>query len=390
MLKILVSLSFVLATQVIAQTEKAMPKAPRPSLGTSVAYAANGELLAVSVQGQYVVIQRSQDGGSNWSSPLHVNTAPEAISADGENRPKLVTLDDGGVLVTWAHPLQKMRTGFIKAARSDDGGKSFAPPIVVHRDRQEIAHSFDTLLASKGRIYVAWLDRRNGDAARAAGKSYRGTAVFAAVSNDGGRSFEPETRIADHSCECCRIAGTIDASGTPLLLWRHVFEPNQRDHALAQLNPDATPASFTRATFDRWQIDACPHHGPSLAISNDGTRHAVWFNQKDGEGRVFYGRLRGDGTTASVEGQRTIGGERAAHADIAISGQRVAIAWKEFDGEKTRLHAEISSDGGGTFIPLELANAEGASDQPRLLRHGEKLQVFWRAEREGMRLFDLP
>lgn len=367
-----------------------MDKAPRPSLGTSVAYAPDGELLAVSTQGSHVVLQRSRDNGRSWSVPTPVNAVPEAISADGENRPKLAVLKNGNIVVTWSHPLPKRFTGLVKVARSEDGGNSFGPPMVVHRDLQEIAHSFDTLLVADDRVYITWIDKRDGEAAKAQGKSYRGSAIYAAVSTDGGRSFAPEVRVADHSCECCRIAATTDIDGAPLLFWRHVFEPNQRDHALAKLNPDGTAVSVTRATFDRWQIDACPHHGPALAVANDGTRHAVWFNRKDDDSHVFYGRLRKDSNGARVEGQQKVGGARAAHADIAVSGQRVAIAWKEFDGEKTRLRAQVSSDGGLSFLPLELTSAEGASDQPRLLKRGELLHVFWRTEREGMRLFDLP
>jgi hypothetical protein len=54
---------------------------------------------------------------------------------------------------------------------------------------------------------------------------YRGAAIYAAVSTDGGRSFAPEVRVADYSCECCRIALAADRDGAPIALWRHVFAP---------------------------------------------------------------------------------------------------------------------------------------------------------------------
>lgn len=236
-----------------------------------------------------------------------------------------------------------------------------------------------------GRVYLAWIDKRDLESAKAAKKPYRGAAIYATVSDDGGRSFRPEVKVADHSCECCRIATAIDPDGAPLILWRHVYEPNERDHALAKLNPDGTPSSVERATFDRWKVDGCPHHGPSLAVAPDGTRHAVWFNQKDGEGRVFYGRLVAGG----VEGQRFVGGERAAHADLVVADRRVAIVWKEFDGERTQLRAEVSGDGGYSFKQLTLGAADGASDHPRAIQRGGDLFAYWRTEREGMRLFAL-
>lgn len=361
----------------------AMPKA---EYGTSAAFADDGTLLAVTKQGEHVLLYRSRDKGTSWLPPAVVNAMPEPISADGENRPKVVPMPDGSILVTWTRPLGKAFSGEVRLARSEDGGIAFSAPLTVHRDRAEITHRFETPIAAKdGRVFIAWIDKRDLEAAKTAKRPYRGAAVYAAVSEDGGKSFLPEIKVADHSCECCRIAAALDADGVPVILWRHVFEPNIRDHALARLAPDGKPMNVERATFDGWRIDACPHHGPSLAIAPDGTRHAVWFNVKDGSGRVFYGRLR----EGSVEGQRTVGGQQAAHADLVVSGNRIAVVWKEFDGERTRLYAETSGDGGNTFSKLSLAATEKASDQPRALKRGDELFAFWRTEVEGMRLFPL-
>ncbi len=376
-----------LASQgVLAQQGMGKMAMPKAEYGTSAAFARNGTLLAVTKQGEHVMLYRSSDEGRTWQPPIVVNTVPEPISADGENRPKLVVLPDGGIVVTWTRPLDKPFTGEIRLARSNDGGAHFTPPITVHRDRSIITHRFETpIVGADGRLYIAWIDKRDLEAAKAAKQDYRGAAIYTAVSEDGGGNFHHETRLADHSCECCRIAAAVDVDGAPVFLWRHVFEPNERDHAMAKLRSDGTPIKIERATFDRWRVDGCPHHGPSLAIAEDGTRHAVWFNQVNGEGRVFYGRL----VQGHVEAQRTVGGDRAAHADLAVSGRRVAIAWKEFDGERTVLHAEISDDGGKHFRGITIANTIAASDQPRVLQRDGTFYVFWRTEREGMRLFPI-
>jgi hypothetical protein len=355
--------------------------------GSSAAFAKSGALLVVVKQGEHVMLYRSDDDGKTWQSPVVVNPVPEAISADGENRPKLVLLPDGALLVSWTRPLSKPYSGEVRLARSIDSGMRFTLPITVHRDRAVITHRFEApIVTGDGKVYVAWIDKRDLEVAKAAGRAYQGAAIYAAVSDDGGRSFHPETKIADHSCECCRIAAAIDTDGAPLMLWRHVFEPNERDHAIAKLDSMGRPVKVERATFDHWRVDACPHHGPSLAIDRKGTRHAVWFNHVGGEGRVFYGRLR-DGR---VEGQRVVGGERAAHADLGVHGDRVVIAWKEFDGERTVLRAEVSSDSGAHFNAVTLAATRGASDQPRILQRNGAFFVFWRTEAEGMRLYPVP
>lgn len=361
-------------------------RAPRPELGTSAAFGPDGALYAVSKAGGHVLLHRSDDAGASWRAPVVVNREPEVISAEGENRPKLAFAPDGGVLVSWTRPLAKPYTGEIRFARADDG-RTFDAPFTVHQDRQAITHRFETLaITGSGQVLLVWIDKRDLVTAQAAERDYRGAAVYAAVSDDGGRTFRPEVKVADHSCECCRIAVANDTDGQPLVLWRHVFEPNERDHALAKLGADARPVGEpARATFDHWRIDACPHHGPALAVAPDGTRHAVWFNERDGDGRVFYGRL----VDGRVDGQRPIGGERAAHADIAVAGERVAIVWKEFDGERTQLRGALSDDGGRHFRDIALAATDGASDQPRALRRGEALFAFWRTERESMKGYEL-
>lgn len=366
-----------------------MAKAAKQELGTSAIFAPDGSLLVATKQGDHVMLYRSRDEGQSWSAPAAVNARPEAISADGENRPKLAFAADGGLLVSWTRPLGKPYSGAIRLARADDG-QNFAAPLTVHKDPAEITHRFESLLTTPdNKVIVAWIDKRDLEAAKAGKSAYRGAAIYSAVSTDGGRSFQAERKLADHSCECCRITSALDHDGTPLFMWRHVYAPNERDHALARLATDGTPASVQRATFDRWKVDGCPHHGPSLVVDGAGVRHAVWFNQKDGEGRVFYGRLL-PGAEIRVEGQRPVGGPRAAHADLATAGGKLAIVWKEFDGERTQLRGLISGDGGQRFDELQLAATEGASDQPRVIRRQDKLYAFWRTEKEGFRVVALP
>lgn len=385
-------LMFGIAATVAAHGEHAPAQNPTPAktarleLAANAAIAPDGTWYAVALRDERLVLYRSADEGRHWADVAMINREPEAIAADGENRPRLAFATDGAVLVSWARRFKERFTGDVRFARSADG-LHFDAPVTVHRDRSITAQSFNAMrVMSDGRLVLAWIDGRDSKAARQAGTDYRGSAIYTAQSDDGGRSFHPEVKLADHSCQCCRLAITEDVDSQPLILWRHVFEPNERDHALAKLGPDGRALSVVRATFDRWQIDACPHHGPSLAIAADGTRHAVWFNHRDGEGRAYYGRL----IEGSVDGQRTVGGARAAHADIAVSGERVVIVWKEFDGERTRLFAEASTDGGRQFSTHALAATEGASDQPQLIHRGATLFAFWRTENEGMKGYALP
>ena len=129
---------------------------------------------------------------------------------------------------------------------------------------------------------------------------------------------------------------------------------------------DGRAGTVWRATFDEWAVDICPHHGPSLAADERGRLHAVWFTQGAKRSGVFYGRL-GEGR---VDALRAVGGEAAAHSDLAAYQQRVVVAWKEFNGTHTRLRAMASDNAGESWRERELARTDEASDQPRVLVYG--------------------
>ncbi len=380
-----------LALGLMMASALAMAQHHKLQLGSSATFAPDGSVLAVAKDGDHVALYRSADLGKTWSKPEVVNAQPEDIAADGESRPKIAFASDGGLLVSWTHPLSKPYTGAVRLARAADG-QHFAAPLTVHSDTAEITHRFESMLALPGnKVLVAWIDKREYEAAKAKKTPYRGAGIYAAMSLDGGKSFQREVKLADHSCECCRLGAAVDQDGAPLLLWRHVFEPNERDHALARLKPDGTLNTMQRATFDHWKLDGCPHHGPSLVVDAQGVRHAVWFNQKDGEGRVQYGRLVAKGDELQVEGQTFVGGNRAAHADLAAAGNKLGIVWTEFDGDKTQLLSMVSTDGGKTFSKAaSLGATDGASSQASVIRRGDALFAFWRTEKEGMRLIPLP
>jgi hypothetical protein len=354
----------------------ALAAAPRPMLGTSGAFDAQGRLWVAHVADGGIVLQSSADQGRSWTAARQVLPQPESVEANGEARPKLAFGPQGQLYLSYTQALSKPHTGNIRFMRSLDGGATFSAPYTVQRDRAPIGHRFDDIqVDAQGRIFLTWLDKRDKEAALAAQRPYRGIAIYYAVSSDGGASFGEDVKLADHTCECCRIATAIDEKGRVNAMWRHIFEPNIRDHAFAILPASGRPAAAQRATQDGWQIDACPHHGPSLAFDSSGQRHQVWFTAANDEGGLFYS---GNGKLMRL------GGMQAEHGEVAAAGMRVTIAWKEFDGVATGIHAKVSRDGGATWSERTLATTQGASDHPHLLRHGDAAWLLWRTADEGI------
>jgi len=364
----------------------------RLQLATGAAYAPDGRLWVVGLDAEQRLFVRSTaaaqaKGAVAWSNPVVLDTGGDAISADGENRPKLAFGPNGAVVISYTQPLAKPYTGMIRMLRSSDGGQSFSAPFTVHADRQVITHRFESIAFDpKGHLHTLWIDKRDMELAPKTGKksAYTGAAVYRNVSTDGGRTFGPDIKLADHSCECCRIALTPGPDGVMRALWRHVFDEHVRDHAFASL-ASAPATEVVRASFDDWHIDACPHHGPGLALATDEGYHAVWFGIRKEGGRdvaaVRYARLSPDGSPRA-ETVRPLPDEGAEHADVVAWGERVAIVWRSLEGRQSVLKAWQSNDGGRTFTMQVLSRASGDNDHPRLVQQGPRMSVVWRNAQE--------
>ena len=230
------------------------------------------------------------------------------------------------------------------------------------------------------------MDKRDQEAAKAKGADYDGAAVYFARSTDAGKTFARNVKVKDNACECCRLALARDAQGRPILLFRDILAGGIRDHSLAVLGAGAP----TRATFDDWKINACPHHGPSLAIAGDGTYHLAWFT---GEGKagsgIFYAR--------SSDGGRSYGAPRrlapppsASHPYVVASGHAVHVVWKESRGDGSAIRTTRSPDGGATWsAAVDAAATGGRADHPLLVADARHAYLSWFTDADGYRLIPL-
>jgi hypothetical protein len=367
------------------------------SLAVSVAMDAQGAVWRVAEKDGMVMVDVSRDLAKTFSKQVAVNGAPQKIGADGEARPKIAIGPQGQVYITWTEALKQPYAGYIWFARSLNQGKSFEKPFIVHQDRAEITHRFDSInLAKNGTITVSWVDKRDLIAAKAAGKPYEGAAIYYARSLDNGASFVAEKKLADSSCECCRIAMTNKADGTAVAMWRHVFAGNERDHMMAEIPSTASqPAVIKRATYGRWKIDGCPHHGAALVSGGEGRDwwgyHMAWFdggNDANGQSAgLYYARM--DGVAwASTPAKKFAGSKNlAGHPALLSVGENVYLVWRESEAKTHKILGKYSDDGGRNWSePKLLAETTGKADYPQLLNRDKQVYLAWQTAQEGLRL----
>jgi hypothetical protein len=360
----------------------------RQPLAATATFDVKGRLWLVSVKDGHLMVNYSENQGKTFSAPVIVNSEPEFIAADGENRPKILVASNGNIYVSYTQSLETPFSGNVRFSRSVDGGKSFSVPVTVNDNLELFTHRFDSMgINGRGQVYIAWLDKRDAAAANKKGEKYSGIAVYHTVSNDEGKSFRPNAKVADHTCECCRIAMAVDTDGYPVIAWRHVYETNIRDHALVKLDGKMAPV---RLSHENWNIAACPHHGPSLSIAPDGVYHAAWFSNAPQRHGLFYAHSADQGKTFSAPLNFGNPEAQPAHPYVLSLGSRVHLAWKEFDGESTGIFGMHSGDGGKSWsAPEKLASTSDVSDWPLLISGNDQVYLSWNSKNEGYRLIEI-
>ncbi len=163
--------------------------------------------------------------------------------------------------------------------------------------------------------------------------------------------------LADNSCECCRVATAHKPDGTVVAMWRHVFEGSERDHMIAEISSQKQKVTPHRATFGRWQVDGCPHHGAALASGGEGADwwgyHMAYFDGNDKAPGLYYSRIDGEAWVSSPAKKFGDNTKQAGHPAIISVGKQVWLVWRESKICQYRCWGMQSDDDGKTWQPAK-------------------------------------
>ena len=192
-------------------------------------------------------MQRRLSNGE-WTERRLLGIGDDIVATNGDNRPKIAFGPASEVAISYTRPLAKPYTGEIRMLRSQDGGQNFSSTFTVNQDRQVITHRFDAIqFDARGDLYTFWIDKRDAEQARQGAKddasTYDGAAIYYNIASDGGITVSEDRKLADYSCECCRISLIAESMEGVAVLWRHVFR-----NALIPL-VTGFPAAFVGAFF---------------------------------------------------------------------------------------------------------------------------------------------
>ncbi|MCI0717418.1 MAG: glycoside hydrolase [Acidobacteria bacterium] len=242
---------------------------------------ASGTLYLLAVTGPHensqLSLSMSHNGGDSFMRPVKINEDGAIVRSHGENSPSLA-FSGATLYALWE---QNSPPGGVDlmVARSLDFGHSFHKPVRAIDKTKSSFNSFSTLAATPdGQVYVVWLDDREPKS------ETPGTfSLYLAKSQDGGKTFGKNIRVASNVCPCCRPRVEVGSQGEVFVAWRHVFEGNIRDMVVATSRDGGEIfAPPVRVAVDNWQINGCPDSGPALAL-NSQRLYVAWMTEGSGQ-----------------------------------------------------------------------------------------------------------
>jgi hypothetical protein len=248
-----------------------------------------------------VFVVSSTDGGATFTPAVKVAALPKLML--GNRRGPRIAAHGNRLTVT-------LVSDELVAFSSTDGGQTWSQPVTINSVTtcaREGLH--DLAVAPDGRLFVTWLDLRNGK-----------MELWGAWSQDGGRAWGANEQVyksPDKSiCECCHPSALFDADGTLAVMWRNSIE-GSRDMWMTTRAKSAQHFSSPRKLGEStWKLNACPMDGGRLLVLDDGKFGAVW--QRNGQ--VFFTPDQGAEVTLGAGKQPVV---------ISNEGKQPLVVWQQ-------------------------------------------------------------
>ncbi|MFN8112787.1 MAG: sialidase family protein [Solirubrobacterales bacterium] len=298
----------------------------------------------------------SHDGGETFGKPVHLGGDTEEYSMT----PLIAVADDGTVTVAWTHleldllidPEDKWsNASWQMVANSTDGGRTFSKPVPVPRAGAKKFGYFLAMSSSPdgSTTTLYWLDWTFTYFEKEPENLSEGAVLYASTSTDGGRTFGPAKKLADHACVCCTPAGYF-LDGHPGVVARGLERGNVRNPISVVSSDDGTawkpPATIHE---DGFKLPICPHVGLGAGVSGDEL-HTAWWTGAEGRKAIWY--------STSADGTEFTDPVKVADMELPPHDNGVTLA---VDGNETSWITTVDPEGGhhGSAILLWTVDGDG-------------------------------
>lgn len=341
--------------------------------------------LAVTPRGQALLswLERRPGGGhrlrlsrldrGQWLAPVTI-AAGDSFFANWADFPGVLAISERRLVAHWL-----WRTGsgtyayHVRASFSEDGGRTWGPAFVVHRDTSATEHGFVAMVPDAGGARAVWLD---GHAFAGADHDHGAGAEMALHSARLTAAGAHDERALDaRVCDCCPTAAVATRRGV-LVAYRDRSADEVRDISRVRYEAGrwSAPAPLHR---DGWSIKGCPVNGPALAARGDRVA-AAWFTAANDTGKVLVAFSR-DGGRSFGAPRRLDRGDPVGRVAVAMTRDGAAlVSWIEMNGDTAAIRlARVSERGSGEPAAVAAVSPARATGVPQLAVAGDRVVVAW-------------
>jgi len=216
----------------------------------------------------------------------------------------------------WKLKLPEKEWGFYYASL-DPGVAVFTP---VRNINSTPSEGFSLAADDKGTVTACWLSGK----------------LYANVSHDGGKTFDPRVEInpSYDPCNCCTTSAVFGAAGKLAVLYREETN-NERDMWMVLWDQEHGQVSRTRISTTLWKTDVCPMTYYTVS-RNDSGFTAVWPTR----GEIYFARLDGKGKLLPPGEIKTPGkaGMRTGMLALNAPNGSTLVSWRQDDSVKWQLY----------------------------------------------------
>ena len=352
--------------------------------------APDGRLLLswIAIEGEDAhVLRFASFDRRTWSAPKDIARGDDWF-VNWADTPHLAATADGAL---WAHWLRQTAAATyaydVVLSRSSDGGTTWSTAMPVNDDGTPTEHGFVSLWPqSPTTIGVAWLDGRNTAGGEHAGHDGHGAGAMTlrAASVDSAMRKSAETEIDAYTCDCCQTSAALTDRG-PLLVYRGRDAKEIRDIVATRLEAGAW-TSPRMVHDDQWIMPACPVNGP--AVTSRGMQAwVVWYTAAGDMPllRIAHSSDAGDrfGTPVDLDRGEAVQGR----VGIAVEGESVWVSWVREDAQGQSLWlARYPLDLSRELQRLQVASLQGrgrATGFPQLVAGQGGVYMIWTDVMDG-------
>lgn len=313
--------------------------------------------------------------GRKWSKPLTIAEG-DSFFVNWADFPSLRWLGGDRWVAHWLWRTGGATYGYdVRLSFSEDGGRTWGPPIVPHRDGTETEHGFATVIPDSGRARAFWLDGR-----RFAGRDENEhpgpdmTLRTALIGPDG--SIRNEAELDGRTCDCCATTAVRTTDGV-LVAYRDRSDQEVRDVALLRADKEGWTAPETLHA-DKWKIAGCPVNGPAADAAGNQVAIA-WFTAAADTPRVHAAWSLDGGRHFAEPSRMDLGNPLGRVGIVILADGSAVVVWLEVDEKQAKIIGRRLARSGevGPAIPLVATSSARASGFPQIVRAGNDLLLAW-------------